>query len=137
MKIKELQKVSSDKIGRVDKNNVDIESHEDSTILYLAQFGFDIEVVKPTNAYKTNSADIIMMGAIWEIKSPISYNKATIKSDFRKASGQSDRIIFDLRRVRKYADDVEKQIITIFKGRGRVRRLMIIKSDGRVLDFYK
>lgn len=137
MKIKELQKVSKHKIGRVDKNNIDIEPHEDSTILYLAQFGFDIEVVKPTNAYKAKSPDIFMMGAIWEMKSPISYNKSTIKSDFRRAGEQSDRVVFDLRRVKKYAGDVEKQIISTFKGRGRVRRLIIIEKDGRVLDFCK
>ena len=113
------------------------EPHEDSTILYLTQFGLDIELVKPANAYKTKNADVFMMGAIWEMKSPTTFNKATIKADFRKAKSQSDRIIFDLRRVKKNADDVEKQVLQIFKGRGRVRRLIIIEKDGKVLDYTK
>ena len=137
MKIKELQKVSGNKIGRVDKKNVSTEPHEDSTILYLTQFGLNIELVKPANTYKTKSADVFMLGAIWEIKSPTTSNKATIKADFRKAKSQSNRIIFDLRRVKKNANDVEKQIIKIFQGRGRVRRLIIIEKDGKVLDYSK
>lgn len=135
MKVKELQKVPSDKIGRVNKNNVSTEPHEDSTILYLTQFGLDIELVKPANAYKTRSADAFMLGAIWEIKSPITSNKSTIKADFRKAKSQSSRIIFDLRRVKKNADDVKKYILKLFQGRGRVRRLMIIEKNGKVLDY--
>lgn len=137
MKVRELQLVPREKIGRVNKNGVSTEPHEDSTILYLAQFGLDIELVRPANAYKTKNADVFIMGAIWEMKSPTTYNKATIKADFRKAKSQSDRIIFDLRRVKKNADDVEKQVLKIFEGRGRVRRLIIIKKDGRVLDYSK
>lgn len=137
MKVRELRLVSSDKIGRVDRKGVSTELHEDSTILYLTQFGLDIELVKPANTHKTNNADVFMLGAIWEMKSPTTCNKATIKADFRKAKLQSDRIIFDLRRVKKNADDVERQLIKIFQGRGRVRRLIIIGKNGKVLDYSK
>ncbi|MDO5481218.1 MAG: hypothetical protein Q4F60_02655 [Candidatus Saccharibacteria bacterium] len=137
MRIRELEIVSGKKIGRIDKKNVVTEPHEDSTVVYLAQFGFDIELVKPANTYKTKSADAFMMGAIWEMKSPTTFNKATIKADFRKAKSQSNRIIFDLRRVKKNADDVEKQILKIFEGRGRVKKLIIIEKSGKVLDCSK
>ena len=137
MKVMELRRVPEDKIGRVNKNNVDIEPHEDSTILYLTQYGYNIEVVKPANTYKTSSADVFMMGAVWEMKSPTTFKESTIKEDFRKAKEQSDRIIFDLRRVKKYADDVEKYILKLFKGKGRVRQLIIIEKGGKVLYFSK
>ena len=137
MKITELSPVPNSKVGRVVKNNVDIEFHEDSTILFLAQFGFDIEVIKPMNVFKTKSADIFMLGTIWEIKSPITSNKATIKADFRKACVQSDNIIFDLRRVKKNADTVNNQLIELFRSRGRARRMIIVEKSGRVLDYCK
>ena len=137
MKVEELQRVAEDKVGRVIKRNVTVEPHEDSTMLYLAQFGFSMEAVKPANTHKTRSADVLISGAIWEIKSPTTFNKSTIKEDFRKAASQSDRVIFDLRRVKKYANDVEEQIIKLFKGKGRVRRLMIIEKGGKILDFTK
>ena len=137
MKVKELQKVMGDKIGRVDQNGVSTEPHEDSTILYLAQFGFDIEVIKPANTKKTKNADVFMLGAIWEMKAPTTFNKATIKEDFRRAAGQSDRVIFDLRRLKRHAGDVEKQIVGLFSGRGKVRQLIIIEKEGKVLYFTK
>ena len=137
MKIRELEKVPSDRIGRVDKKDANPKPHEESTAVHLAQFGFDIEFVKPTNTYKAKSADAFIMGSIWEMKAPTTFNKATIKEDFRRAKDQSDRIIFDLRRVKKHADDVGKQIIAIFKGKGRVRKLIIIEKNGKVFDFSK
>ncbi|MBR5621200.1 hypothetical protein IKW75_01815 [Candidatus Saccharibacteria bacterium] len=121
----------------MEQQGVFLEPHEASTILHLTQFGFNIEVIKPTNANRAKSADIFMLGATWEIKSPTTSNLATIKADFRKARSQADRIIFDLRRTRKNVDSVEKQVITIFKERGSVRRLIIIKKNGKAIDYIK
>ena len=137
MKIKELKPAPSHKIGKVNKNGVITEPHEDSTILYLTQFGFNIDLIKPTNAHKTKSADIFMSNSIWEIKSPTTNKESTIKEDFRKAKSQSDRIIFDLRRIKKYDEDVEKQLVKLFSNRGRVRIMIIIRKNGKVVDFSK
>ena len=57
MKIVELQKVSAKRIGRIDKNGVNPEPHEESTAVHLTQFGFNIEYVRPRNTFKTHSAD--------------------------------------------------------------------------------
>ena len=137
MKIKKLQQVPHDKIGRVDKNNVKLEPHEESTILYLSQFGFDIELIRPSSTKKSNNPDILIMGTIWEIKGPESSNKTTIKNRFRKASKQSTKIVFDLRKVRKDVNKVEKQVFQLFKGDGKIRRMMIIEKDGTLLDIIK
>ena len=137
MKIKKLQQVPHDKIGRVDKNNVKLEPHEESTILYLSQFGFDIELIRPSSTKKSNNPDILIMGTIWEIKGPESSNKTTIKNRFRKASKQSTKIVFDLRKVRKDVNKVEKQVFQLFKGDGKIRRMMIIEKDGTLLDITK
>lgn len=137
MKIRELRPVPYDKIGRVKKNNVITEPHEDSTILFLTQFGFDIELIKPASTKKSNNPDVLIMGAVWEIKRPESSNKTTIKNRFRKASKQATRIIFDLRDIKDGADKVEKQIIIMLKNGGRVRHMMIIKKNGRLLDIIK
>lgn len=137
MKIVELKRVPDDKVGRVVTNGVKLEPHEESTAVYLTQFGFNVEYLKPRNTYKTGSADFLISGAIWETKSPTTFKKSTIKTDFRKAKKQSDRIIFDLRRVKKYADDIEKYIIKIFSEPGHVRHLIIIEKSGKAIDFSK
>lgn len=137
MKITELHPVPFDKIGRVITNNVSTESHEDSTILFLTQLGFDIELIRPASTKKANNPDLLIMGTIWEMKRPNSSNENTIKNRFRKASKQASKIIFDLRNVKRDADKVEKQIIDLLKSGGRVRRIIIIEKSGRVLDVIK
>ncbi len=114
MKIVEVQKTAKGKIGRVNKSGLNPEPHEESTALHLAQYGFDIDFVKPRNA-----------------------KESTVKEDFRKAKRQSDRVIFDLRRIKGDAEKIEKYIIKIFSAPGYVRRLIIIEKDRKVIDFSK
>ena len=137
MKKREVQKVSKDKIGRVIRNDVKTEVSEDSTILYLTQFGFNIELIKPASTKKSHNPDVLILGAVWEIKSPESSNKNTIKVRFRKASKQANKVIFDLRNIKHGAQDAEKQLTNLFKEAGRVRRMMIIRKDGRLFDYIK
>lgn len=137
MRIIERKPVVIDKIGRVNRNGVKTEPGEDSTILYLTQFGFDIDLIMPTSIKNMNNPDIMIMNSVWEIKTPSSYSKATIKKRFRKAANQAGRIIFDLRNVKKNSDAVEKQIIDLFSEDGTVRRMIIIEKTGKVIDIFK
>lgn len=137
MQIIELKKVPSHKIGRVNRNNVKTEPGEDSTFLYLTQFGFDIEIIKPAISQRTKNPDILMLGTIWEVKMPTSSNESTIKTDFRKASKQSTKIIFDLRGIKRDADKIEKYIIKLFDRPGRVNRMILVKKNGVALDIFK
>ena len=137
MKVKELKKVARSRVGYVSKNGVRPEPNEENTFNYLALFGFNIELIKPTRTQKVKNPDILIMGAVWEVKTPISSNKNTIKNRFREAAEQATKIIFDLRNIKKDADKVEKQIIGMFTGNGQVRHLMIIEKNGRLIDIIK
>ena len=70
MKIRELERVPASRIGRVNKNGIEIKPHEESTALHLTQYGFNIDVIRPSNTPKTSSPDFLVNGAIWETKSP-------------------------------------------------------------------
>lgn len=133
----ELKRVPKNKIGRLNKNGIKLESLEEKTANYLKLYGFTIDVIRPNSAPKTKNPDFLIAGAIWEIKSPISSKESTVKERFRKAKDQSDRIVFDLRNISKHSERIEKYIIRLFLAPGRVRRLIIIKKDGRVLDIFK
>ncbi len=137
MKVKELEKVPKNKVGHVNKNGVKPEPNEESTFNYLTLFGFSIELIKPTRTQKVKNPDVLIAGAVWEVKTPISSNKNTIKNRFREAAGQAAKIIFDLRNIKNDADKVEKQIIDLFTGNGEVRHLMIIEKSGKLLDLIK
>ncbi len=137
MKVKEIEKVAKNKKGHLNKNGIKPEPNEEKTFKYLTSFGFDIDLIKPTNADKVHNPDILIMGTIWEVKTPTSCKDNTIKNRFREASRQSTKIIFDLRFISKNVDAVEKKILDLFKNNGRVRRLMIIRENGSLIDFIK
>lgn len=137
MKITELKKVSKNRRGRISKNNIRLEPHEEKTVDYLGLYGFNIEVVRPINTPRMNNPDIFIMGSLWEMKSPEIYNENTLRKHFKKAAKQSDKAIFDLRRAGKDASKIETFIINKFQEPGRIRRIIIIRKDGQTLDFMK
>ncbi|MBQ3263664.1 hypothetical protein IJH06_00915 [Candidatus Saccharibacteria bacterium] len=137
MKKVEIRKVPIDKIGRINKNGVKTEPSEDYTCVHLTQFGFNIELIRPSNTTKTNNPDVLMLGTIWEIKTLISNNETTIKNRFSKASKQAHKVIFDLRKVKNDSDKVEKFIVKLFKQPGNIDHIMIIRKNGQLLDFIK
>lgn len=137
VKIKILNRVADSKIGFLRENGVKPVPNEESTFNYLTLFGFNVELIQPSNAKKMRNPDIFIAGTIWEVKTPVSSNRNTIKKRFREASKQSTRVVFDLRYIKNGADRAKKQIIEMFKDDGRVRSLMIIRKDGELLDFRK
>ena len=137
MTIVEVKILKTTKWGSIIRNGVKTDVLEDSTISYLTHFGYDIELIRPTSIEKTNNPDILMFGAIWEIKTLLTSNEKTIKKRFHKASKQASKIIFDLRNIKKDADVAEKQILKLFVGNGNVSRLMLVKKDGKMLDIFK
>ena len=125
------------KIGRISRNDVDLEPNEEETIKLLAELGFGIDCLKKNHIPKSHSADIVMLGTIWEMKSPESINRKTLKKRIHKASLQSTHIIFDLRRLPSDTDSIEEIIIEKFKEKSTLRRLVIIRPTGEALDFQK
>lgn len=137
MKITILQKVPRNKVGKINKNGVVPKPNEEFTFKYLILYGFNIEIIRPSSTEKMKNPDILIMGTIWEVKTPISNKKNTIRNRFREASDQADKIIFDLRKIKTNVDDVEKWLIGMFEKRGRVRRMIIIEKSGRTIDVNK
>lgn len=129
--------VSKDKRGHYCKNGIGLESAEENTIRYLCQFGFSIDCIKPLNIKRIKNPDVLLNGVVWEIKTPISDNKNTIKNRFRTASKQSTRAVFDLRNIKQNSEKVEKQIIGLFGGDGNLRKIIIVRKDGVVLEYSK
>ncbi|MBQ6149786.1 hypothetical protein IJI86_02315 [Candidatus Saccharibacteria bacterium] len=137
MKITVIDKVSKNKIGVLNKNGVVPKPNEEFTFEYLTLFGFNVELIQPTSARKVKNPDVLIMGAVWEVKTPTSYKLNTIRNRFREASDQATKIIFDLRLIKNDTDKIERLLIGMFKGDGLVRRMIIIKKDGKVVDFVK
>ena len=131
MRKSELKPVAKGKIGKVIRNGVKLEPHEDITTEFLTHFGFNIEIIKPTDIPRVNNPDLLISGAIWEVKAPTTSSEETLKKRFKKASKQAGRIILDLRGVVRDYEKVE------IENNRNLRKMMIITKSGKLLDFSK
>ena len=121
----------------VNYKGVNIKEHELDTIRFLEKHGYRVEPIRPTLTPKNKNPDILLNGAIWEMKCPESNKKSMIERRFSEAGGQSSNIIFDLRRC-KLSENTAIGILTrCFNGSGKIRRMKIIKKTQEMLDFKK
>lgn len=137
MKIIERNRVPKNKIGRIKLNNIHLEPHELKTINFLILYGFNIEVLKPSNTPSIKNADFYIKGIIWEAKSPNGSGNSTIARQFHKAGKQSDHMILDLRRVKLDSNKAKNEAFNRFNMSRRIKRLLLITKDEKLLDIAK
>jgi len=114
------------------------EQHEVEAAHILAQhFKCTVAFLTPIDDYKRKTADIVMQGVLWEIKSPIGTSKSTIGNQFRVASKQARNIVIDTRRTSLEYDSIEKAVLFELKNRPSVKRVILIDKNDKVLAFQK
>jgi hypothetical protein len=125
------------KQGRITPNGVVLHTHENATVVFLTEQGFDIELLPPLQQKGARTPDIRMNDLEWEIKCPVGKSANTIKRAFKTALRQSQNIIFDLRGS-KMTDAVNiAKLEKEFSDIKSARRLIIITKKRELLDFYK
>lgn len=137
MKINELQQVPKNKRGKLHKNGVKIEPHEESTARFLTKYGFVVDVIRPVNTPKMHNPDFLISGVIWEAKSPEGRSKKNIERKFHEASGQASSLILDLRRIKRPANESENDALKEFKKSSRIKHMLLITKNRKLLDFRK
>ena len=111
------------------------EPHEVDAALILARhFRCTVEFLIPVDDYKRPSADIVMLGVVWEMKSPIGASKATIENQFRRASKQSRQLIIDTRRTTLGDKEIEKAIIRETKKHSSIKKVILIDKYEKVVE---
>ena len=125
------------KIGKIIPNGVSLEKHENETVVFFTNLGFNIELIPPSNIPKTKTPDFIMDGKAWEMKSPHGKSHSTIEHSFRHAATQSENIILDLRRNKISTDQAKTVIKKLFNASRRVHNLKVITKEQALLDFKK
>ncbi len=123
------------KKGKIDISalNVPPEKHEYETAKFFTDRRLDVVFLSPHYIVGANNPDFEMAGRIWETKSPTKYSKSSFEDNFRKAAKQSEHIIFDLRRLSKEDETKYLQEIGKRKRSRRIKTLLIITKDGRLL----
>ena len=96
--------------GKICPNGVVLMPHEMKTVVFLTDLGYDVELIPKSNIEGQHSADIIIDGISWEIKSPTGETKNTMKNNIQSALKQSNHIIIDLRRINRSMDKCIREI---------------------------
>lgn len=125
------------KKGKIIPNGVVLHTHENATVVFLTELGFDVELLPPVQRKGARTPDIIMLKLEWEIKSPKSNGKYTIEHSFRAALKQSPYIIFDIRGSKMPQQKCIIEIRRRFDDFKKVKRVMIITKHQKLLDFDK
>ena len=125
------------KRGRITPNGVVLQTHENATVVFLTDQGFDVELIPPVQIKDARTPDIRMLGLEWEMKSPKSNGKYTIEHSFRSALKQSPNIIFDIRGSKMPQEKCISEIERRFNDFKKVNRVMIITKKLELLDFIK
>ena len=125
------------KQGKITPNGVVLHTHENATVVFLTEQGFDVELLPPVQRKGARTPDIRMNGVEWEIKCPTGKSANTIKRAFKTALRQSKHIIFDLRGS-KMADSVNTaKLEKEFNDIKSAKRLLVITKKRELLDFHK
>ena len=123
--------------GIIKTNKVHLDDHEYATVKFLASLGHDIELIPPSRIKGLRTPDIIMYGIPWEMKSPVGSGKKTIINTIQEGSRQSSNLIIDLRRCKNEESVSVKEILNYYHISKRLRRLLIITKEQKLLDFTK
>lgn len=99
-------------------------------ILTLA--GHNIEFIEESNLH---TADILLDGVEFEIKSPKTSNTNSMEHLLKKALRQSPNIIIDTSRMKNSRDDnVRKFLIAQTKSRKQIKKLIMITKRSQIID---
>jgi len=78
-----------------------------------------------------------MLGAEWEIKTPIGTSKNTIYKQFRRASKQAKNIVIDTRYTKLKYESIEKSVIIEIEKRKSIRKVILIDKTKKIVEFFK
>jgi hypothetical protein len=110
------------------------EPHEISAAIILAEhFQADIQFIR--RVVNAKSADILILGTIWEIKSPLGKGKRNIQHTLTDALKQSKCIVFDARRSKLHMAKVTNELQKQFRMTASMQRLLLIRKDKTVIEF--
>lgn len=106
--------------------------HELRVAKILALAGYAVEFIPETN---TRTADILLDGIEFEIKSPKSANANSLEHILKKAVKQSCNIIIDTSRMKNVRDDNTRRfLINQVRIRRQINNLIMITKQGQIID---
>jgi len=100
----------------------------------FAKAGFDVEFIAESRRYKQGSADINMMGVVWEIKCVESDKMDKVRRNVNKAAKQSTNIIIGTFKTDILDEKIIKYAMKYVKNLKSVKRCKIVTKKHEILD---
>lgn len=106
-------------------------SEESAARIFAKHFDSNVTFVKRNNS---KTADFLVRGIYWELKSPTGDGKRNVQNNLRDAKSQSANIIFDARNSKLHINKIRHQIMYFlkFSSKKQIKRLILIKKDGTI-----
>lgn len=109
--------------------------HELKTAHALAQHGFTVEFVTVSNNHKAKTADVVIDGVLYEIKSPKTDKLSAVERNLKRATKQSSNIIIDSRRMSKLHDaTIQKFLVQKLKQQKTIKKILFVNRKHQVID---
>ena len=105
--------------------------HELRVAEILAANGYRVEFLPETNL---KTADILLDGVEYEIKSPRSSTPNSLEHLLKKSLKQSQNIIISLMRINGMHSSVLRFLAIQAKTRKRLKKLLVVTKQGRIID---
>jgi hypothetical protein len=110
------------------------EPHEIEVARILTRhFRSDATFIATRIGYRLKSADLLISGVVWEIKSPIGNSKTTIENQFKAARKQSRSIVLDGRRTKRDDAILLRETTKEVVRHRSIRRLLFINKIEEVI----
>ena len=125
------------KKGKIIPNGVSLEKHENETVVFFTELGYDVELIPPSNSPKVKTPDFIMDGSEWEMKSPCGKSKVSLEHMVKRATKQSENIVIDLARSKMDEGIAVREIERCFAQISLCRKLKIITKSRKLVEYNK
>ena len=125
------------KKGKIIPNGVVLKTHENATVVFLTELGFDVELIPKSNTQGVHTPDILMDKIRWEMKSPTGKGKYLISNTIQRAVLQSQNVIIDLRRAKRHQTKCLREINQEFEKSRSLKRIKIITKSRKIIDLSK
>ena len=94
-----------------------------------------VKFLTPIEGYKIKTADFVIKGVLWELKSPISSSRRRcVSGSLDRASEQSKNIIFDARKTQLDDVVIETQLVNELEKRHSIKRLIMITKKHKIIE---
>ena len=125
------------KKGKITPNGVVLKTHENATVVFLTEQGYDVELIPKSNIKGVHTPDIIVNKTKWEMKAPKGEGNSLMKNTVQKALKQSRNIIIDLRRTKRHQSKCLRELERQFKKSKSIKTLWAITKTHKIIDFKK